>query len=161
MTRVRAASRVRASRIDSAKAARSRADPGGFAVADHAATEAVAASAAPASSALLMLQDEAAPLRRDRDAARGGRHALIALQAMQAGLLDGDPRRGLAALEAALRSMPDAADAGLQAVIGAIRQRASIEAARFEAAAAASRRLRGALGADPGAEQGDDASVTT
>lgn len=152
MTRVRSTGGMRASRIEPANAARCRPDAGGFAVAGHAAPEPVAASAAAGGTALLMLQDEAAPLRRDRDAARGGRHALIALQAMQVGLLAGDPRRGLAALEAALHDLPDAADAELQAVIGAIRQRAAIESARFEAAAAASRPTV--------ADQGDDASVT-
>lgn len=155
MTKVRSAAGIRASGTARASAVRPKAAGAGFAVASHDLARTVAAAAPAANGALLLLQDEAAPFHRDREAARGGKHALAALNAMQIGLLSGDPRRALAALEAALQNLPEAADPGLRAIIAAIRQRGHIEAARFAAA-----ELSRAPSPRPAHPAGDDPSVT-
>lgn len=124
----------------------------GFAVVESESPQPVAVAPPATNGGLLLLQDETAPFNRDREAGRGGKRALAALKAMQISLLAGDPRQGLEALEAALHDLPEAADAGLCAIVAAIRQRAHVEAARFEAARRSPRLPR---------REGDDPSVTS
>ena len=89
--------------------------------------------------ALLALQETAAavqdPATRDREARRHGRDLLEELAALQKALLVGDGGeeaggRALARLVALLRSMPAAADPGLDGVLRSVGLRARLELAR-------------------------------
>ncbi len=97
------------------------------------------AAAAPARGldALLALQETAAaaqdPAARDREARRHGRDLLEELAALQKALLSGGDGAGegaLGRLVALLRSMPAAADPGLDGVLRSVGLRARLELAR-------------------------------
>ncbi len=96
-----------------------------------------AAATAPARGldALLALQETAASTgdaaTRDREARRHGRDLLEALAALQRALLSGDAGEAtLGRLGALLRSMPDAADPALGAVLRSVALRVRLELAR-------------------------------
>ncbi|MGI4977037.1 MAG: flagellar assembly protein FliX [Janthinobacterium lividum] len=96
-----------------------------------------AASPARGLDALLALQETAAvaqdPATRDREARRHGRDLLEELAALQKALLAGGDEAGqgaLGRLVALLRSMPAAADPGLDGVLRSVGLRARLELAR-------------------------------
>lgn len=95
-----------------------------------------AASPARGLDALLALQETAAPqdpATRDREARRHGRDLLEELAALQRALLVGGDEAGecaLGRLVALLRSMPAAADPGLDGVLRSVGLRARLELAR-------------------------------
>ena len=95
-----------------------------------------AASPARGLDALLALQETAVPqdpATRDREARRHGRDLLEELAALQKALLAGGDEAGegaLGRLVALLRSMPAAADPGLDGVLRSVGLRARLELAR-------------------------------
>ncbi|MGI3777769.1 MAG: flagellar assembly protein FliX [Janthinobacterium lividum] len=105
---------------------------------EAASTGAAVAAASPTRGldALLALQETAAPqdpATRDREARRHGRDLLEELAALQKALLAGGDEAGegaLGRLVALLRSMPAAADPGLDGVLRSVGLRARLELAR-------------------------------
>lgn len=106
---------------------------------EAASTGATVAAASPTRGldALLALQETAAapqdPATRDREARRHGRDLLEELAALQKALLAGGDEAGegaLGRLVALLRSMPAAADPGLDGVLRSVGLRARLELAR-------------------------------
>ena len=95
---------------------------------------AAAASPVRGLDALLALQETAVaqdPAARDREARRHGRDLLEELAALQKALLSGEAgEAALGRLVALLRSMPAAADAGLDGVLRSVGLRARLELAR-------------------------------